>query len=339
MPGDPFFIIGTERSGSNLLRVILNAHSRITVPHPPHIMRYFAPLAGRYGDLEETGNLQRLVEDVQRLLRVHIYPWEVSIDTAQVIAQAHPRTLYGITAAFYDQFLAGTDKARWGCKSTFMVAHADTVLEASPGTRFLWLVRDPRDVAASSRKSVFSPFHPVLTTRLWVAQQQQALDLQARLPPEALHQIRYEDLLADPPGTLSRICAFLEEPFEAGMLAFSETDAARKGAALSESWAKTAKPVQADNKGKYRKNLSPKEIAQVEAIAGPIMVGLGYSLEEAHQGSLTTNPFREVAWRAMNRCWHLQVEWRSLWRDRNHWRRWGRRMTMAWIDLRTRWFQ
>ena len=51
MPDDPLFIIGTERSGSNLLRVILDAHSRISVPHPPHIMRYFSPLVARYGDL------------------------------------------------------------------------------------------------------------------------------------------------------------------------------------------------------------------------------------------------------------------------------------------------
>jgi len=40
MTADPLFILGTERSGSNLLRLICNAHSRITIPHPPHILRY-----------------------------------------------------------------------------------------------------------------------------------------------------------------------------------------------------------------------------------------------------------------------------------------------------------
>ena len=40
----PVFIVGTERSGSNLLRVMLNASSELAVPHPPHVMRYFAPL-------------------------------------------------------------------------------------------------------------------------------------------------------------------------------------------------------------------------------------------------------------------------------------------------------
>lgn len=336
MSTDPFFIIGTERSGSNLLRVILNAHSRIAVPHPPHVMKYFAPLEARYGDLGDDRNLRRLVDDVLRLLAVHIYPWDDAIDPAQVVATCRPRSLYGVTAALYDAHLAGTGKARWGCKSTFMVHHVDTVLAASPGARFLWLVRDPRDVAASSRKSVFSPCHPVLTARLWVDQQAEALALQQRLPPETLLRVRYEDLLADPPGSLARICAFLDEPFEPEMLRFFDSPAARKGAALSESWANTAQPVQAGNAGKYRKDLSPAELAQVEAVARPLMETLGYVLEDPDAGPLVAGPATELAWRVMDGAWRLRVEWRSLRNDENHWRRWGRRLRMAQIGAGTR---
>ena len=75
MPSDPLFIIGTERSGSNLLRVILNSHPNIVIPHPPHIMRYFGPLEARYGDLSRHRNLRRLVDDVLRLVKAHIHPW------------------------------------------------------------------------------------------------------------------------------------------------------------------------------------------------------------------------------------------------------------------------
>ena len=68
---DPLYIIGTERSGSNLLRVMLNAHSGIVLPHPPHILRYFSPLEKAYGDFEESENLSRLVSDVLRLIVGH----------------------------------------------------------------------------------------------------------------------------------------------------------------------------------------------------------------------------------------------------------------------------
>lgn len=337
MPNDPLFIIGTERSGSNLLRVILNAHSRIAVPHPPHLMHWFGELAPAYGDLADDTNLRRLVQDVLGFLDGHIYPWDVAITADQVLARTTPRSLYGVTTALYDLFLADAGKARWGCKSTFMVHHVDTVLAVHPGARFLWLVRDPRDVAASSRKAVFSPFHPVLTTRLWVEQQQEALALEARLPTESLLRLRYEDLLADPNGTLTRVCAFLDEPFEPGMLEFFDTPAARKGAALSESWAQTAQPVQANNSGKYRKDLSPTEVTQVEAVARPVMQTLGYGLEDPDVGPLNTGFSREVGWRAMNAWWHAGVEWRSLRNDSNHWRRWARRLRMTVIGLRLSW--
>ncbi len=333
----PLFIIGTERSGSNLLRVILNAHSRIAVPHPPHVMHWFGDLVPRYGDLADDRNLRRLIDDVLGFLEGHIYPWDVVITADQVLAQASPRSLYGVTAALYDRFLEDAGKARWGCKSTFMVHHVDTVLAAHPGARFLWLVRDPRDVAASSRKSVFSPFHPVHTTRLWLAQQQEALALEARLPTESLLRLRYEDLLANPDDTLRQVCAFLDEPFEPAMLNFAETTAAQRGAALSESWANTARPVQSHNHGKYRKSLSRTEIAQVEAVARPIMEVLDYPLDLPDIAPLTTGLARETLWRAMNTWWHAKVEWRSLRNDSNHWRRWGRKLRILAIGLRTSW--
>ena len=80
MTCDPIFIIGTERSGSNLLRLILNAHSEIAVPHPPHVMSYFGPLEKYYGDLSRESNFRRLAKDVIVHLRSHIHPWEVEVD-------------------------------------------------------------------------------------------------------------------------------------------------------------------------------------------------------------------------------------------------------------------
>ena len=48
--------IGTQRSGSNLLRLMLNQHQGISAPHPPHILRTFMPLLSQYGDLKVRKN-------------------------------------------------------------------------------------------------------------------------------------------------------------------------------------------------------------------------------------------------------------------------------------------
>jgi hypothetical protein len=333
----PFFIVGTERSGSNLLRVILDAHPALAVPHPPHILRYFAPLERRYGDLEEEENLQRLVRDVLRLLRVHIHPWPISLDAESLVAAADPRDLYGVFTAIYEAYLVQAGANRWGCKSTFMIHHTDRIFARHPGAKLLWLVRDPRDVAASSRKSVFSPFHPLFTARLWAEQQSLGLKLEADLGAEVLFRVRYEDLLADPDRVLRGVCSFLGEPFDAGMLRFFETEAAQTGAAWSRDWENTARPILPDNTHKYRTQLSPEEIRWVERAAADPMAALGYEREYPDLEERSPRALEQAWFRVRDAGWHLAVEMRSLRTDRNHWRRWGRGATMAALDVSTRW--
>jgi len=322
----PIYIIGTERSGSNLMRVILNAHSGIDIPHPPHICRYFADLVSGYGDIQQTKPRRTLVRDILRLLKVHIYPWDLQIDAERVVAES--TCLLSITAAIYDQHLEASGKRRWGNKSTFMVHHVDEALAQDPGARFIWLVRDPRDVAASSRKSVFSPCHPWLTGRLWAQQQAEAHSQMVR-HPEAVLQVHYEELLAQPEATIQTVCDFLGEEMEPALLAHEKTPAAKKGAALSESWQNTGGPILKGNSGKYRRALSAHEIAQVEQAAGEMMDALGYARDgkpAATPGSLGMAQIQ-----LKDTVWTLQVEGRSLLKDANHWRRWKRAVLMGWL--------
>ena len=53
----PVFMIGTQRSGSNLLRLMINQLDQIASPHPPHIMERMHPLLDCYGDLNVDENL------------------------------------------------------------------------------------------------------------------------------------------------------------------------------------------------------------------------------------------------------------------------------------------
>jgi hypothetical protein len=330
---DPLFIIGTERSGSNLLRVILDTHSRIAIPHPPHIVRYFAPLEPSYGDLSGSdADFSRFVDDVIKLVNRHVYPWDFEIDRARVLREAEPRDAFGVTVALYDEYLERTGKARWGCKSTFMIDYTDRILARFPGARLIYLTRDPRDAAASSRASVFNPFHPYFTAVLWARQQRVGLSLLDRLPPQTILHVRYEDLLSDPVGVVSRVCGFLGEDFEEPMLRYFETAEARKGASLCQSWRNTGRPIQSDNHGKYRCELTEPEIAAVEGAARAEMERLGYSLT-------SPSPSAPPTWQSLLRCsvldfwWRLQVECRSLRSDRNHWLRWRRDLTVACLRL------
>ncbi len=295
-------------------------------------MRYFSDLADGYGDLNDSDHLGQLVDDVLQLIETHIYPWEIDIDRDRVVAQARPKSLLGIFGAIQDQHLASTGKKRWGCKSTFMVHHVDEALDRDPGAKFIWLVRDPRDVAVSSRKSVFSPFHPMHTAALWASQQTEALALEQRLTSAVL-RIRYEDLLENPEACIRQVCTFLEEPFEEGLLAYDLTKAARKGAGLSESWENTGRPLLRNNTGKYKTGLTPEELASVEAVAGEVMDLLGYTRDLDPRPSPPSR-WNQTRFAAQGRWWQFGVEARSMRRDDNHWRRWRRAALMKWLGLR-----
>ena len=79
------FIIGEQRSGSNLLRLMLNQSPQIAAPHPPHILQRMAGLLPRYGDLNENKNFTQLIDDVCHLVETNPVLWRgISLDRKEI---------------------------------------------------------------------------------------------------------------------------------------------------------------------------------------------------------------------------------------------------------------
>ena len=70
----PILMIGTQRSGSILLRLMLNQLPEVAAPHPPHILQRLMPMVAGYGDLGGDANFERLVDDVCRLVELNPVP-------------------------------------------------------------------------------------------------------------------------------------------------------------------------------------------------------------------------------------------------------------------------
>lgn len=278
---NPIFIIGTERSGTNLLRLMLNAHSSIAVPHPPHIMKLFAPLEPMYGNLQVDANFRLLIADVCRMVELHTYQWEIKPDTEQIYNNAKERNLLNIYFQIYDQYLSYSGKARWCCKSTFMIEHVAEIIKYYPQARFIFMTRDGRDVAVSAKKSIFNHFHIYYCAKRWQREQRLGLSWMTKLSSEQIMLLKYEELIADTATTVQKLCSFLDEQFESQMLEYYNFGEARKSGALSVSWENTSKPVIKNNSNKYRSQLTPAEIIQFEAIALDEMLELGYQTENS----------------------------------------------------------
>lgn len=276
---DPIFIVGTERSGSNLLRAILNAHENICIPHPPHIMNELARLVPKYGDLSQDLNFRRLIDHAVRVVELHFAPWDVEIDRERVFKEAVDRNLYCIKRAIYEQYMQAKGKTRWGCKSTFMIHHTEVVRKFHRAPKFIHLVRDGRDVAVSARDSVFNHFHPHYVSQLWSHQQQLAIQLSRELPADQFMTVRYEQLTSDPENEVRRICDFIGENYMDQMLKYASRPDSARLAGISKSWENLAKPILANNTKKYLTKLTADEIFAVERNALQELQHFGYVLE------------------------------------------------------------
>lgn len=196
------------------------------------------------------------------------------------MAKARERSLIAVYFALYDQYLAWSGKRRWCCKSTFMIEHVAEILRHHPHARFIFMVRDPRDVTVSAKGSIFNHFHAYYTALRWQREQRIGLDWLAKLPAEQITLLRYEELISSPEETIRRLCVFLGEEYEEQMLEYHRSREAQKSGSLSISWENTSRPVLRENREKFRTRLKREEIFLIEAICLHELCALGYRLTE-----------------------------------------------------------
>ncbi len=117
----------------------------------------------------------------------------------------------------------------------------------------------------------------------------------ARLGPERYHELRYEELVADPERILRELCAFVELPYDERMLRYHEqADRLVPSLSHSEHHGNLYKPPTAGLRD-WRRDLSPQDVAVFEALAGDLLDELGYERRTARPGfaaSLAATRFR-----------------------------------------------
>ena len=271
------FMIGTQRSGSNLFRLMLNQLPEIAAPHPPHILIRLMPLMSGYGDLSNPETFAQLVDDACRLVESNPVEWEgVTLDRAAIAARCDRHDLFAVMAAIYDTLRDTWGKQAWCCKSLANVKYADQLADRFADAKFIYLYRDGRDVALSFMKAPSEGEKHYYNIALdWNAAQQKALRLRDKAPERVL-AVSYEDLTGDEAGTMRRVCEFLGVEYSDAAMNFHETDEAKRAAGASNLWENVTKPVMKDNTRKFLKQMSEEDVRIFESVAGQSLDELGY---------------------------------------------------------------
>jgi hypothetical protein len=282
------FMIGTQRSGSNLLRLMLNELPRIAAPHPPHILQRLMPLVSNYGDLEQRDSFAQLVDDVCRLVELNPVPWEgVTLNRLDIQLRCRRHTLMAVYEAVYDAMARAWEARSWCCKSMANIQYLPQIEAHFRSPRYIYLYRDGRDVACSFRKAVVGEKHFYHIAREWAAAQQLALGMRERIGPSRFISISYESLTSEPELTMRLLCKFLGVRFNQKMLEFYMSDEARRAAESSDLWGNVARPIMADNTRKFLRDASQEDIRIFESVAGDVLSALGYECMYVTEGAKT----------------------------------------------------
>lgn len=257
----PLFLVGMPRSGTKLLRALLNQHSRIEFPRIE--TEFFPYWVAHPEKFHGIGDRRRFEDFYRRCQRLPFF-----IQIAEKGIKVGPDEWFSACKAFtpaavFDALMrcvlsfSPQDDRIWADKSPSQVGHVRLLAEQFPAARILHVVRDVRDYALSINKAWGKSI-------LRAAQRWQDDVSKCCMAGQELGSsykvVRYEDLLAAPERTLRDICTFLDITYQDKML---ELDAAVE----NKGDAKGMTEVLTSNVGKYRHRMAPATILKVEKIA------------------------------------------------------------------------
>lgn len=272
-------IIGTQRSGSNLLRLMLNQLPEIVALHPPHILQTFMPLLPKYGDLTQDRNYKALINDVCTFVELNPSAWEgVELDREWIFRFSGNRSLVSVYRLIYETVSRTYGKSIWCCKSMANVHFIPEIEAAGLHPFYLHLYRDGRDAALSFRKAIIGEKHFFNIAAQWADEQRKALEFTKKYAPNRTISVKYEDLLASPELELKKICSTLDTEYSPEALNYHSSTEAQSVAKAGEMWANVVKPVLKDNKEKFRSQMTEEDLLVFESVAGDVLKELGYSL-------------------------------------------------------------
>jgi hypothetical protein len=278
MSDRPFFVVSAPRSGSTLLRLILDAHPRLAVPPPGWLFDFIYPYLYSYGDLAQPSNLEALAEDILRTPTIE--KWPVKLSPQALASASNEPSFGGLYAALHRAYAQAEGKQRWGEKTPRNAFWMDEIKTLYPDVQFIHIVRDGRDQAIDISDSILWPNSVFSGANLWQRYVRAIRDSARRLPTDGLIEIRYEDLCASPEATIRRLCEFLHEDFDARMLAPHATPSARNWS-THPLHAKTAQPISTRYCAMYKARLPAADVAAIEALIGATLTQFGYALAGA----------------------------------------------------------
>lgn len=253
----PFFILGVPRSGTTLLSVILNNHSKLYIPQVSYLGRFLQFLdQNNIVDIEY--NIMNIWNETERL---H------SVSPLQGFDES--KTFQENISEILMQDATKNGKVIWGDKAPPFIDKIAEIKLLFPDSKIIQIIRDPRSNVMSLHKRQYTDIE--IAAERWRDLNLQGLNTGKILSDKEYLKIHYEDLLANPEEVLNDVCKFLNVEYQTELISKLATSDETN---LENAYVKkTLDTSKIDN---WKSELSKKEISNIESLTSPLMSTLGY---------------------------------------------------------------
>ncbi|MEO0516606.1 MAG: sulfotransferase [Cyanobacteria bacterium P01_A01_bin.116] len=290
------FVVSSGRSGTTLLRGILNATEQIYIPHESDFLARAYPFYQDKKELDEA--------DYPRILNLFAIAsqkngWGMSKDYLfEYFKEKSPRTFSEVNNTIYTAYIQseGLGDLSWGIKHPVLIASIDKIFNVFPEAKIVHIVRDGRDVCLSYKKvherspEKFGPNGTLTTALYWV----DGLRRVKENKNSQLYELRYEDILDNPKEELRNLCDFLGLEFTEDMYEDYYKSSKNKDLLLSHHkegiHSKIKEGIDAQNQKKFLTQMPVASRFLFELLALPYLKKYDYFIEFPFLG----NPILEI---------------------------------------------
>jgi hypothetical protein len=305
--GPPLLVLGVRRSGTTLLRVMLDRHSQLAVPDESYFVPQLADRHLRRVDVDD------FVDDLRRLST--LADWDVPLDRVRVRLR-EGMSIGEAIGTVYAVYAEERGKPRWGDKTPMYMQNLRLLERLFPDALYVHLIRDGRDAALSFlamprgivTETWMHPRTPADFACQWRTEVAAARRLGRRVGPRYA-EVRYEELVADPEAALRRICELAGLEYEPSMPDYAgNVDVSAKP--------HQQRLMQPPTKGvrDWRTQMSAQDTAAFEGIAGDLLRELGYetssTVNASGRAQLAWYEARALGWRGASFALRRSFLWR-----------------------------
>jgi hypothetical protein len=250
------FILGAPRSGTTFLASLLKL-TRFGVPFETQFVVKYYHLLTKYGNLADKENFKLLVSDI--LSERAVMQWKLTLDLDQFFSLLTGRWTY---SNIIDELCllrnSQLDLQAWGDKTPHYIGDFEVIYKLFPNAKFIYIVRDGRDVALSLLEKNWGPNNIYTCARYWKRLNKEQPLFERLKEQGQFISVIYEELLDSPEDHVRKIYDFLGEKIDdKKIIGFART-------------------VKSANYQKWKVKLNKGQLQLFDNVSGDTLARFGY---------------------------------------------------------------